>query len=119
MNIDIANIQKGKHDSDTDILDQQGRFDARRFEQVFGARSIRDRNGNSAFTAIELTRVINANRETLGGFVTAMAEWQLLLVLAADTTVIVAGLTMPALSATRIMSFYDGTLFYKLARELA
>ena len=119
MNVDVDNVHKGKHDGDTGILDKRGRFDARRFEKVFGARSAVDRNGEKAFTAIDLTRMINANRETLAGYVAAMAEWQLLLVLAADTRAIVAGVTVPALSVTRIKSFYDGTLFYKLARDHA
>jgi peroxygenase len=119
MNVDIDNVHKGKHDSDTGILDKRGRFDAKRFEQVFGARSTLDHNGEKAFTAIELTRMINANRETLAGYVAAMAEWQLLLLLAADTKAIVAGVTVPALSVPRIKSFYDGTLFYKLAKERA
>jgi len=119
MNVDIDKIQKGKHDSDTGILDERGRFDARRFEKVFKARSTRDRNGKEAFTAIELTRMVNANRETLAGYAAAMAEWQLLLVLAADTKAIVAGLAVPALSVKRIKSFYDGTLFYRLAQERA
>ena len=119
MNVDVDNVHKGKHDGDTGILDKRGRFDARRFEKVFGARSAVDRNGEKAFTAIDLTRMINANRETLAGYVAAMAEWQLLLLLAADTKAIVAGVTVPALSVTRIKSFYDGTLFYKLARDHA
>jgi hypothetical protein len=119
MNVDVDNVHKGKHDGDTGILDKRGRFDARRFEKVFGARSAVDRNGDKAFTAIDLTRMINANRETLAGYVAAMAEWQLLLLLAADTKAIVAGVTVPALSVMRIKSFYDGTLFYKLAREHA
>src|SRR5512141_3284176 len=62
LNIDIENIQKGKHDSDTGILDKRGRFNARRFEKVFGACSTVDRNGDKAFTATELTRMISANR---------------------------------------------------------
>ena len=119
MNVDIDNVQKGKHDSDTDILDKRGRFDARRFAKVFGVRSAVDRNGDKAFTAIELTRMINARRGTVVGYVAAMAEWQLLLALAADTRAVVGRLTVPALSVARIKSFYDGTLFYKLARELA
>ena len=119
MNVDVDNVHKGMHDGDTGILDKRGRFDARRFEKVFGARSAVDRNGDKAFTAIDLTRMINANRETLAGYVAAMAEWQLLLLLAADTKAIVAGVTVPALSVMRIKSFYDGTLFYKLAREHA
>jgi len=119
MNVDVDNVHKGMHDGDTGILDKRGRFDARRFEKVFGARSAVDRNGDKAFTAIDLTRMINANRETLAGYVAAMAEWQLLLLLAADTRAIVAGVTVPALSVTRIKSFYDGTLFYELAKARA
>jgi len=119
MNVDVDKIQKGKHDGDTEILDKRGRFVARRFEKVFGARSTVDRNGDRAFTATELTRMINANRETLAGFVAATAEWQLLLALGADTVVVEGGKTVPALSVARMKSFYDGTLFYRLAKEHA
>jgi hypothetical protein len=117
MNVDIDQVQKGKHDGDTGILDKQGRFDARRFEKVFGARSTVDRNGDKAFTATELTRMINANRETLAGYVAATAEWRLLLALAADTKAVEGGKKVPAMSVARMKSFYDGTLFYKLARK--
>ncbi|MGB7906159.1 MAG: caleosin family protein [Steroidobacteraceae bacterium] len=117
MNVDIENAHKGKHDSDTGILDKRGRFNARRFDEVFGAHSTADRNGDKAFTATELTRMIRANRETLPGYVAAMAEWQLLLMIAADTRAAEGDHAVPALSIARIKSFYDGTLFYKLARE--
>ena len=119
MNVDIDRIHKGKHDGDTGILDKRGRFVARRFEKVFGVRSTVDRNGDKAFTATELTRMINANRDTLAGYVAATAEWQLLLALAADTGVVEGGQTVPALSVARMKSFYDGTLFYRLAKEHA
>ena len=117
MNVDVENVQKGKHDGDTGILDRRGRFDARRFAKVFGARSTVDCNGDKAFTASELIRMVNENRKTLAGYVAAVAEWQLLLVLAADTRAVVGGRAVPALTEARIKSFYDGTLFYKLARE--
>ncbi len=39
--------------------------------------------------------------------------------LAADTSASENGKTVPALSVARVKSFYDGTLFYKLAREHA
>ncbi len=117
MNVDIENIQKGKHDSDTGILDKRGRFGARRFEKVFGACSTVDRNGDKAFTATELTRMINANRETPMGSLVSTLEWQVLLALAADTRAVEDGKTVPALSAARMKAFYDGTLFYKLANE--
>ena len=89
----------------------------RRFDKVFGPHSTVDRNGDKAFTATELTKMIKANRETLAGYVAAIAEWQLLLMIAADTHAVEGGRTVPALSAARIKSFYDGTLLYKLARE--
>jgi len=117
MNVDIDRIQKGLHDGDTGILDKRGRFNARRFDKVFGAHSTVDRNGDQAFTATELTSMIRANRETLAGYVAAIAEWQLLLMIAADTHAVEGDHTVPALSVARIKSFYDGTLFYKLARE--
>jgi peroxygenase len=117
LSIDIENIQKGKHDSDTGILDKRGRFNPRRFEKVFGACSTVDRNGDKAFTATELTKMIMANRETLLGSVVSMVEWQVLLALAADTKAIERAKPVPAMSVARIRSFYDGTLFYKIARE--
>ena len=38
---------------------------------------------------------------------------------AADTVAVEGGKTVPALSVARMKSFYDGTLFYKLAKEHA
>ena len=119
LNIDIENIQKGTHDSDTGILDRRGRFNAGRFAKTFGARSTVDRNGDKAFTATEITRMVNANRESLLGSLVALAEWQLLLLLAADTEVVEDDKAVPALSVARIKSFYDGTLFYTVARKQA
>jgi len=119
LSIDIENIQKGKHDSDTGILDKRGRFNARRFEKVFGACSTVDRNGDKVFTATELTKMIIANRETFLGSLVSMVEWQVLLALAADTKAVGRTKAVPALSVARMKSFYDGTLFYKLAKEHA
>jgi hypothetical protein len=83
-----------------------------RFEKVFGACSTVDRNGDKAFTATELTKMISANRETLFGSLVSTIEWLVLLALAADTKAVEGGRTVPALSVARIKSFYDGTLFY-------
>jgi peroxygenase len=119
LSIDIENIQKGKHDSDTGILDKRGRFNARRFGKVFGACSTVDRNGDKAFTATELTKMIVANRQTLLGSLVSMVEWQVLLALAADTTARERGKKVPALSVARMKAFFDGTLFYELAKAHA
>ncbi len=119
MNVDVDKIQKGIHEGDTGILDKRGRFVASRFEKAFGARSTVDRNGDTAFTAAELTRMVYENSKTLAGYVAATAEWQLLLALGADTVAVEGGKTVPALSVARMKSFYDGTLFYRLAKEHA
>ena len=119
LNIDVEKIQKGKHDSDTGTLDKRGRFNATRFEKAFGARSSVDRNGDKAFSATEITRMVSTNRETLLGFLVSLAEWQLLLILAADTEAVEGDKSVPALSVARIKAFYDGTLFYELAKARA
>ena len=119
LNIDIDRIQKGKHDSDTGILDKRGRFNSRRFEKMFGACSAVDRNGDKAFTATEITRMVNANRETLLGSLVSLVEWQTLLAVAADTKAVENGKAVPALSVARVKAFYDGTLFYAIAKERA
>jgi hypothetical protein len=119
LRIDIDRIQKGKHDSDTGILDKRGRFNSRRFEKMFGASSTVDRNGDKVFTATEITRMVSANRETLLGFLVSMVEWQTLLAVAADTKAVEGGKSVPALSVARVRAFYDGTLFYRIAKERA
>jgi hypothetical protein len=63
--------------------------------------------------------MINANRETFLGSLASTVEWQVLLALAADTKAVEGGKTVSALSVARMKSFYDGTLFYKLAKEHA
>jgi peroxygenase len=119
LRIDIDRIQKGKHDSDTGILDKRGRFNARRFAKMFGASATVDRNGGKVFTATEITRMVNANRETLLGALVSMVEWQTLLAVAADTKAVEGGRSVPALSIARVKAFYDGTLFYRIAKERA
>ena len=119
MNVDIENAQQGKHDSDTGILDKRGRFNSRRFAKMFGASSAVDRNGDKVFTATEITRMVNANRETLLGSLVSLVEWQTLLAVAADTKAIENGKAVPALSVARVKAFYDGTLFYTIAKERA
>ena len=101
------------------ILDKRGRFNSRRFEKMFGACSTVDRNGDKVFTATEITRMVNANRETLLGSLVSLVEWQTLLAVAADTNAIENGKAVPALSVARVKSFYDGTLFYEIAKERA
>lgn len=117
MNVDVDQVHKGVHEGDTGVLDEHGRFDASRFERAFGRHARVDRRGNKAFTAADLARMLGASRGTFRDYALAMAEWGLLLALAADTSVSDRGRTVPALSVARLQSFYQGTLFYKLAKE--
>jgi len=71
------------------------------------------------FTATEITRMVNANRETLLGSLVSMVEWQTLLAVAADTRAVERRKSVPALSVARVKAFYDGTLFYRIAKERA
>jgi hypothetical protein len=87
------------------MLDKRGRFNAGRFEKVLGACSTVDRNGDRVFTATELAGMINANRKTLLGSLVSTAEWQVLLLLAADTKAIERGKSVSALSVARLRSF--------------
>jgi hypothetical protein len=48
-----------------------------------------------------------------------LVEWQTLLAVAADTTAVERGKPARALSVARVKAFYDGTLFYRIARERA
>ena len=75
--------------------------------------------GDVAVTASVLNRMIRTNRETLFGSLVSTVEWRVLLALAADTKAVEHGRTVPALSVLRVKSFYDGTLFYTLAKERA
>ncbi len=119
MNVDVDKIHKGIHEGDTGILDKRSRLSAKRFEKVFGVRATTDLGGGKAFTAADLIGMVNANSHTLFGYLAATAEWQLLLALAADTQARHDGRNVPALSVARIRAFYNGTLFYQLAKERA
>lgn len=65
---------------------------------MFGACAKVDQNGDKAFTASGLTKMIIANRETLHGSLVSMVEWQVMLALAADTKAVERAKAVPTLS---------------------
>ncbi|XAR63671.1 Plant seed peroxygenase [Bertholletia excelsa] len=106
--IEIKNIQKGKHGSDTGAYDHQGRFVPSKFEEIFKKHSHTNPN---ALTSKELQEMLKANREPMdfNGWITAFVEWKILYDLAKDKT----GL----LQKDKIRGVYDGSLFEQLEKE--
>ncbi|XAR63672.1 Plant seed peroxygenase [Bertholletia excelsa] len=106
--IEIKNIQKGKHGSDTDTYDDEGRFVPSKFEEIFKKHAHTNPN---ALTSKELQEMLKANREPkdLNGWFAAFVEWKVLFNLAKDKN----GL----LQKDKIRGVYDGTVFEQLEEE--
>lgn len=105
-------IAASKHDSDTDVYDAQGNFDAGKFEQMWEKN---DSNHDGWLSGTEIQGMLDRNAETKAGKVAASAEFKLLNQL--------AGQPGPdgtrSLSRERMEKLYDGTLFYQIANERA
>lgn len=106
--IEIKNIQRSKHGSDTGVYDDEGRFVPDKFEAIFRKYA---RSHESAFTSDELMEMLKANREPkdYGGWIGAWVEWNVLYYLCKDRR----GL----LHRDIIRGVYDGSLFEKMERE--
>ena len=114
LDVSVANIARGKHGSDTGVYDAGGRFVPEAFERVFAEF---DANRSGSLCDAEILAMIAANSKLRPGSESASkAEFQLLLLLAGDVTEDSDGRPVPALSRTRLQDFYDGSLFYKLAK---
>ncbi|KAJ3699353.1 hypothetical protein LUZ61_003058 [Rhynchospora tenuis] len=101
----IENISKGKHGSDTDSYDSQGRFVPEKFEQIFIKYA---KTNPNALTSKELDDMLQANKDSgdTKGQIAAQGEWKLLYDLAKDKD--------GFLQKDTIRGVYDGSLFYKL-----
>ncbi|KAM6589188.1 hypothetical protein CsatA_011793 [Cannabis sativa] len=106
--IEIKNIQRGKHGSDSGVYDDQGRFVASKFEELIAKHA---HTYPDAMTGKEVRELLRANRtgSFLNGWVGAMAEWLVLYNLAKDKR----GL----LTKDTIRDVYDGSLFERLEKE--
>ncbi|KAJ4764043.1 Caleosin [Rhynchospora pubera] len=101
----IENINKGKHGSDTDSYDSQGRFVPEKFEQIFMKYA---KTNPNALTSKELDDMLKGNKDPgdTKGPIAAQGEWRLLYDLAKDKD--------GFLQKDTIRGVYDGSLFYKL-----
>ncbi|KAF7808629.1 putative peroxygenase 4 [Senna tora] len=57
--IEVKNIQRAKHGSDTGVYDSQGRFVSSKFEEIFSKHA---RTHPNALTSDELREMLRANR---------------------------------------------------------
>ncbi|XP_021756803.1 probable peroxygenase 4 [Chenopodium quinoa] len=106
--IEIKNITKAKHGSDTDVYDTEGRFVASKFEDIFKKHAHTCAN---ALTSEELSEMLKANREPkdYAGWIGAYSEWKILYYLCKDKN--------GYLPKETIRGVYDGSLFEQMERD--
>jgi peroxygenase len=110
LQINNSNIHLAKHDSDSDIYDQQGQFVPEKFEEMFAKH---DTNHDGAFNKPEIDAMIKINKETTAGQIASKAEFGLLLSLGGQ----VSDSGEKVLTRQRMQELYDGTLFYTIEKE--
>ncbi|KAF7132301.1 hypothetical protein RHSIM_Rhsim09G0091400 [Rhododendron simsii] len=108
--IEVNNIQKSKHGSDSGVYDSEGRFVPSKFEEIFNKHAHTNAN---ALTSEELQSMLKANRvpKDFGGWLASFVEWKILYVLCKDKK----GL----LQKDTVRAVYDGSLFEQMAKEKA
>ncbi|KAL0005238.1 hypothetical protein SO802_012799 [Lithocarpus litseifolius] len=106
--IEIKNIQRAKHGSDSGTYDSEGRFVPSKFEEIFSKHAL---TYPSALTSNELMNMLKANRDPKDykGWFASYVEWKTLYVLCKDKN----GL----LPKETVKSAYDGSLFERLEKE--
>ncbi|KAL6649511.1 hypothetical protein ACP70R_013735 [Stipagrostis hirtigluma subsp. patula] len=105
LSIHVKNIHKGKHGSDSETYDTEGRFDPSKFDAIFSKYG---RSHPNALTKGELTSMLKGNRNMYDflGWVAAAGEWMLLYSVAKDKD----GL----LQREIVRGAFDGSLFERL-----
>jgi len=105
-------IHQAKHDSDTDVYDEQGQLSPQKFEEMFKKH---DKDQDQALSKAEIDAMIESNKESRIGRIASSGEFGLLLRLAGEAN----PQGEKVLTRARLESFYDGSLFYQLANERA
>nr|XP_034911214.1 probable peroxygenase 4 isoform X1 [Populus alba] len=108
--IEVKNIQRAKHGSDSGVYDSEGRFVPAKFEEIFSKHA---RSHPNSLTSDELMGMLKANREPkdFKGWVASYTEWKILYTLCKDKD----GL----LHKDTIRAVYDGSLFERMEKERA
>ncbi|GMY18233.1 calcium binding protein [Fagus crenata] len=106
--IEVKNIQKAKHGSDSGVYDTEGRFVPLKFEEIFSKHAL---TYPSALTSDELMKMLKENRvpKDYKGWLASWAEWKTLYMLCKDKS----GL----LQKETVKAAYDGSLFERMEKE--
>ncbi|KAM6589186.1 hypothetical protein CsatA_011791 [Cannabis sativa] len=106
--IDIKNIHKAVHSSDSGVYDSNGRFVPLKFDEMFKKYAHTHPN---ALTSDEVMALLKGNRvpKDYKGWVAAWTEWKILYILCKDKK----GL----LHKETVRGVYDGSLFERLEKE--
>lgn len=106
--IEVKNIHKAKHGSDSGVYDSEGRFVPLKFEEIFRKHA---QTHPDALTSNELQEMLKSNRQPKNytGWVAAYTEWKVLYILCKDKD----GL----LRKDTIRAVYDGSLFEHMEKE--
>uniref|UniRef100_A0ACD5VAW8 Uncharacterized protein n=1 Tax=Avena sativa TaxID=4498 RepID=A0ACD5VAW8_AVESA len=104
----VKNIHKGKHGSDTDTYDANGRFVPEKFEEIFKKHA---HTRPDALSGKELQELLKANRERndLTGRTAAFVEWKLIYSFCKDKD--------GFLHKETVRAIYDGSVFVKLEQD--
>uniref|UniRef100_A0ACD5XDK8 Uncharacterized protein n=1 Tax=Avena sativa TaxID=4498 RepID=A0ACD5XDK8_AVESA len=105
LSIHIKNIHKGKHGSDSETYDTEGRFDPSKFDAIFSKFG---RTRPNALTEDEMNSMLKDNRNMYDflGWVAATVEWKILYKVGKDKEGLLQRETVRAL--------FDGSLFERL-----
>jgi peroxygenase len=109
LTVDAERIHLGKHGSDTGVYDKNGRFSLPRFRRLFARY-----DGDGGLDGKALARLFADNQTDLIGHLGSRAEFGLLLDLAGEDRH-----GKKVLTRDRLERFYDGSLFYQVAEEVA
>ena len=129
--INVDNIHKGKHDSDSDIYDENGNYVQKKFDELF-ARF--DTDGDNGISEDEFAVLYTRNYESAAGSVISRFEFGLLMDIAGETRTQTSKWSAcsywwcPSYTSTSsykvltredLSGFYDGSLLYEIAGEEA
>ncbi|KAI6677180.1 hypothetical protein NL676_037976 [Syzygium grande] len=108
--IEVKNIHKAKHGSDSGVYDSEGRFVPSKFEEIFGKHA---RTHEDALTSDELQEMLKSNRQPKDyrGWLASYTEWKVLYMLCKDKD----GL----LRKDTVRAVYDGSLFERMEKDRA
>lgn len=110
--IQLKNIHRGKHGSDSETYDTEGRFVPQKFEEIF---SKYDHGNKGGLTLSEVNEMVRGNRNIAdpNGWVAGWLEW--------NTTFYMIAKDTPQgrlLLKEDMRAVIDGTIFYTYAKEV-